>query len=89
MDIELTLQFGKPEDVTPRPQKVAATYAQIDPLIKTLPKKYQPFMEDTFQRWAESRDILTQVGEQATGQQPTPATPTSCSTRATRSVSPG
>ena len=70
MDIELTLQFGKHEDVSPRAQEVAATYSQIDPLIKTLPKKYQSFMTDTFQRWAASRDILTQIGEQATGQQP-------------------
>jgi hypothetical protein len=70
MDVEFSLQFGKSEDVTPRPQESAATYSQIDPLIKTLPKKYQPFMEQVFHRWADARDILTQVGEQATGQAP-------------------
>jgi hypothetical protein len=70
MDIELSLQYGKAEDVTPRPQEVAATYAQVAPLIKTLPKKYQPFMEETFQRWADGRDVMMQVGEQVTGQQP-------------------
>jgi hypothetical protein len=71
MDIEFSLQFGKSEHVTPRPEESAATYSQIDPLIKTLPKKYQPFMESVFHRWAEARDILTQVGEQVSGQTPT------------------
>ena len=69
MDIELSLQYGKDEGVTPRPQQTDATYSQVGPLIKALPKKYQPFMEDTFHRWAEGRDVMTQVGEQATGQQ--------------------
>jgi hypothetical protein len=69
MDIELSLQYGKAENVTPRPAEAAATYSQIGPLIGTLPKKYQPFMEDVFHRWADGRDVLTQVGEQATGQQ--------------------
>jgi hypothetical protein len=71
MDIEINLQYGKAEDVTPRPQETAATYAQVDPLIKTLPEKYQSFMEKTFKRWAEGRDVLTQIGEQASGQQAT------------------
>jgi hypothetical protein len=70
MDIELNLRFGESEHITARPQEAAATYSQVGPLIKTLPEKYQPFMEDTFHRWAEGRDILTQVGEQASGQQP-------------------
>lgn len=70
MDIELNLQYGKDQDVSARPQEVAATYSQIEPLIKTLPAKYQDFMSSTFHRWAEGRDILTQVGERATGQQP-------------------
>src|SRR5689334_13051128 len=43
MDIELNLQYGKAENITPRPQEAAATYSQIGPLIKTLPKKYQSF----------------------------------------------
>jgi hypothetical protein len=70
MDIEFSLQFGKSEDVSARPEESAATYSQIDPLIKSLPEKYQPFMERTFHRWAEARDVLTQVGEEASGQQP-------------------
>lgn len=69
MDIEFSLQYGKSEDVTPRPEQAAATYSQVDPLIKALPKKYQAFMSDVFHRWADGRDILTQVGEQASGQQ--------------------
>src|SRR3954452_21723538 len=69
MDIELNLKFGKKEDVSARPQEVAATYSQVEPLIKALPAKYQDFMSDTFHRWAAGRDILTQIGEQATGQQ--------------------
>ena len=69
MDIELSLKYGASVDVTPRPQQSAATYAQVAPLIKDLPEKYQPFMESTFHRWAEGRDVMTQVGEQVTGQQ--------------------
>jgi len=70
MDIELSLQYGKAENITPREQEAAATYSQIAPLIKTLPEKYQPFMEETFHRWADGRDVMMQVGEQVTGQQP-------------------
>lgn len=70
MDIELSLKYGASQGVSPRPQAVAAMYAQVDPLIKTLPKKYQPFMDDTFHRWAAGRDVLSQIGERATGQQP-------------------
>jgi hypothetical protein len=71
MDIELNLKFGKKEHITPRPQETAATYAQVSPLIKALPKKYESFMADVFHRWADGRDVLTQLGEKATGQQPT------------------
>ncbi len=74
MDTELSLQYGESEGVQPRPQQVAAIYAQADELIKSLPEKYQPFMSDTFHRWAEARDVLTQVGQQATGQEDTPPT---------------
>ena len=73
MDIELSLKYGESEDVKPRPQQVAAAYSQVDPLIKGLPEKYQDFMSDTFHRWAEGRDVLTQVGQKATGQEDTPA----------------
>jgi hypothetical protein len=71
MDIELNLQYGEAEHISPRPAAAAATYSQVDPLIKRLPKKYQSFMSDTFHRWAEGRDVITQAGEAATGQQPT------------------
>lgn len=70
MDVELTLKYGESEDVAPRPQAVAATYAQVAPLIKGLPERYQDFMTETFRRWAASRDVLTQIGEKTTGQQP-------------------
>ncbi len=73
MDIELSLKYGESEDVSPRAQQVATTYSQIDPLIKTLPEKYRDFMSDVFHRWAAGRDVLTQVGQQATGEQDTPA----------------
>jgi hypothetical protein len=71
MDIELSLKYGKAENVSPRPEEVAATYAQVEAPIKALPAKYQDFMKDVFQRWAAARDVLIQVGEQSTGQQPT------------------
>lgn len=71
MDIELNLQYGEDQGVSPRPQEVAATYAQVRPLIEELPERYQEFMEDTFQDWARGRDMLTQIGARATGQQPT------------------
>ena len=73
MDIELSLKYGESEDVTPRPKQVAATFAQIDPVIKTLPEKYRDFMSDVLHRWSEGRDVLSQVGQQTTGEQDTPA----------------
>lgn len=70
MDVELSLQYGASEGVEPRAQESAATFAQVKPLLETLPEKYQPFMFDTFEKWAQSRDVLTQLGVEATGQQP-------------------
>ena len=70
MDIELSLKYAASQGVEPRAQEVAATYAQVDPLIQSLPEKYHSFMEETFHRWAAGRDVLTQIGERATGQQP-------------------
>ena len=70
MDIELTRQYGESEGVDPRPQEVAAAFGQIKPLLESLPEKYHTFMFDTFKTWAASRDVLTQLGVQATGQQP-------------------
>ncbi len=73
MDIELSLQYAKSQGVSPRAAQVAATYAQLAPLIKTLPSKYDDFMTDTFHRWAEARDVLTQIGQAATGKEDTAA----------------
>jgi SurA-like protein len=73
MDIELSLKYAETQDVTPRKTQVAATFAQVDPLIQSLPEKYHDFMSDLFHRWAESRDVLTQIGQKSTGQDDTPA----------------
>lgn len=68
MDVQLSLQYGKSVGISPRSEEAAATYSQVDPLIQTLPKKYRSFMEDTFHRWAEGRDVMLQAGERSTGQ---------------------
>jgi hypothetical protein len=73
MDIELSLKYAKSVDISPRPRQVAATYSQIGPLIKSLPEKYRDYTADVFHRWAEGRDVLTQIGVRATGQEDTPA----------------
>ena len=73
MDVELSLKYGEKVDVSPRPAQVAATYSQIAPLIKTLPEEYRDYTADVFHRWAEARDVLTQIGQRATGQQETAA----------------
>ena len=82
MDIELSLQYGKAEDVSPRPQEVAATYAQVDPLIKALPEKYQRLHGGaSSSAGPHGRDVMTQVGEQETGSSRARATPTRSSGR--------
>jgi hypothetical protein len=72
MDIRLNLDFGKSFGIEPRPASVKAIYAAIAPLIEALPAKHRPVTEGVFQRWAEARDVMTQIGEQTTGQQATP-----------------
>jgi hypothetical protein len=72
MDIELNIDFGKSLDLDARPASVTAIYAQVEPLIQALPAKQRPVTEGVFHRWAEARDLMTQAGEQATGQQATP-----------------
>ena len=72
MDIQLNLDFGKSLDLDPRPESVKAIYSQIEQLIETLPAKHRPVTEQVLRRWAEARDLMTQAGEQATGQQATP-----------------
>jgi hypothetical protein len=71
MDVELSLKYAKSVGVTPRSSEASATYNQIDPVIQALPKQYVAFMSRVFRRWAEGRDVLTQIGERATGQAPT------------------
>ncbi len=75
MDVELSLKYAESVDVSPRARQVAATYAQIDPLIKSLPEQYRDYTSDVFRDWAEARDVLTQIGMRATGQPDTPTTP--------------
>jgi hypothetical protein len=73
MDVELSLKYAESVDVSPRPRQVAATYAQIEPLIETLPEQHRDYTSEVFRHWAEARDVLTQIGMRATGQQDTPA----------------
>ena len=72
MDVELSLKYAESVDISPRPRQVAAAYAQIDPLIKSLPEQYRDYTAEVFRQWAEARDVLTQVGMRATGQPDTP-----------------
>ncbi len=71
MDIELSLKYAKKEGLTPRPDSSSAIYAQVDPLVKTLPKKHRDSTAATFHRWADATDVLIQEGERATGQKET------------------
>lgn len=72
IDIQLNKDFAESLELEPRPDAVAAIYAQVDPLIQTLPEKQRPVTEGVFRRWSEARDLLTQVGERASGQRATP-----------------
>jgi len=69
MDIELSLKYGKEVGLEPRPEAVAAIYAQVEQLVDSLPEKYRESTAETFHRWAEGRDLIAQAGERATGQQ--------------------
>ena len=71
MDIQLNFDYGKSLDLEARPDSVEAIYGQIAPLIESLPAKQRPVTERVFKRWAEARDLMTQAGEEATGQQAT------------------
>ncbi|MCW2762144.1 MAG: hypothetical protein JWR85_2345 [Marmoricola sp.] len=68
IDVEVNLKFAKTEGLQPRPAFVSAMYAQVEPLIEALPKDQRGVTEDVFHRWAQGRDMLTQVGERTTGQ---------------------
>jgi hypothetical protein len=68
IDIRLNLDYGKSLGLTPRADQTAADYAQVEPLIKALPAKYQSYLADVFHDWADGRDMVKQVGETATGQ---------------------
>lgn len=73
IDIQLNLDFARSLELEPRPTKAAADFAQVTPLIDTLPTKYQPYLKNVFRRWADGRDMLTQLGENASGQAATQA----------------
>jgi hypothetical protein len=68
IDIRLNLDYAKSLGLTPRTAQTTADYAQVEPLIKALPAKYQSYLSDVFHDWAKGRDMMVQVGEQATGQ---------------------
>jgi hypothetical protein len=67
IDIRLNLDYGDSLGLHPRQSQVIADYAQVDPLIKALPSRYQGYLSDVFHDWARGRDMVEQVGEAATG----------------------
>ena len=73
IDIRLNLDFGKSLGLTPRKEQAQADFAQVKPLIASLPAKYHTFLDGVFEDWADGRDLMTQVGEESSG---TPATTT-------------
>ena len=68
IDIQLNLAYGETLDLEPRPDQVAADFAQVKPLIQALPEKHHDYLEDVFRDWANGRDLVEQVGETSTGQ---------------------
>lgn len=73
IDIRLNLDYGKSLGLSPRVEQTTADFAQVQPLIKALPKQYQSYLDDVFHQWADGRDMVEQVGEQASGQAATSA----------------
>jgi hypothetical protein len=71
IDIRLNLDYGKSLGLTPRNAQAQADFAQVKPLIASLPAKYHTYLDEVFQDWADGRDLMTQVGEESSG---TPAT---------------
>ncbi len=74
IDIRLNLDYGASLGLTPRNTEAQANFAQVKPLIASLPSRYQPYLDSVFEKWADGRDLMTQVGEQSTGQAATTAT---------------
>lgn len=74
IDIRLNLDYGKTLGLKPRAAQVQADFAQVEPLIASLPAKYHTYLDSVFERWADGRDLMTQLGEQSTGQAATAAT---------------
>jgi hypothetical protein len=68
IDIQLNLAYGKSRGLDPRPQQVAQDFSQVEPLIQALPEKYRAGVSEVFHDWAAGRDLITQVGEDTTGQ---------------------
>ena len=54
MDIVLSLKYAEKEGLSPRPDSAAAIYAQVEQLVKALPKKHQESTAATFHRWADA-----------------------------------
>jgi hypothetical protein len=73
IDIRLNLDYGKSLGLTPRSEQAQADFAQVKPLIASLPAKYHTYLDSVFEQWADGRDLMTQVGEQSSGQQATSA----------------
>jgi hypothetical protein len=74
IDIRLNLDYGASLGLTPRNAEAQANFAQVKPLIASLPSRYQSYLDSVFEKWADGRDLMTQVGEQSTGQAATTAT---------------
>lgn len=73
IDIRLNLDYGKSLGLTPRSEQAQADFAQVKPLIKSLPAKYRAYLDTVFEQWADGRDLMTQVGEESSGQATTAA----------------
>jgi hypothetical protein len=68
IDIRLNLDYGKSLGLSPRKEQVQADFAQVKPLIASLPARYRGYLDSVFEDWASGRDLMTQVGEESSGQ---------------------
>lgn len=68
IDIRLNLDYGKSLGLTPRTEQAKTEFAQVKPLIESLPAKYRSYLDTVFEHWADGRDMMTQVGEESSGQ---------------------
>lgn len=70
MDAQLSLQFGKDQDVTPDELLSKGFLSQVTPFFEKLPEKSGTELTEVFTTWSRGRAVLVQVGSAATGQQP-------------------